>query len=70
MTILIISLVLSSWFLIGLVAGLICSWIDVKYNGFRYEWIDPLKMSFLGVLLLIWSLFFYFRSKKKDKKSY
>jgi hypothetical protein len=54
------------WFLLGLVSGLVCSWIDYKYNNFRrYEWITPFKMSFLGPILLIWIPYFYACSVKK-----
>lgn len=56
-----------SWFLIGLLSGFVCSCIDTKYKGFRFNWIDPLKMSFLGLIIFIWVPFLLVRSKK-DKK--
>jgi len=55
-----------AWCMIGLFTGFICSWIDYKYNGFiPYNWSDPFKMSFLGIILLIWLPFFYRKSKFK-----
>lgn len=56
-----------SWFLIGLLSGLVCSLIDTQYKGFRFNWLDPLKMSFLGLIIFIWAPFLLIRSKK-DKK--
>lgn len=67
MTFTIIGLFLLCWFLIGLISGFICSGIDSKYNGFRFDYTAAFKMSFLGVLLLIWMPFFYARSKKEQK---
>lgn len=56
-----------SWFLIGLLSGLVCSGIDTKYKGFRFNWFDPFKMSFLGLVIFIWAPFLLVRSKR-DKK--
>lgn len=59
------------WFMIGLTTGFICSWIDCKYNNFNhYNWTDPFKMSFLGILILIWLPFFYRKSKIKKALSW
>lgn len=55
------------WFLIGLISGFFCSFVDTKYKGFRFNWLDPFKMSFLGLVIFIWAPFLLVRSKR-DKK--
>lgn len=69
-----IGIFLVSWFLIGLLSGLICSCIDTKYKGFRFNWLDPFKMSFLGLIIFIWIPFLFMRSKKnkelRDKRKF
>lgn len=68
MSIVSVILLLICWFLIGLSTGLICSWIDCKYNNIhRYDWEAAFKMSFLGLLLLIWMPFFFVRSKNEKR---
>lgn len=62
-----IGIFLVSWFLIGLLSGLICSGIDTQYKGFRFNWLDPFKMSFLGLIVLIWIPFLFMRSRKNKE---
>lgn len=68
MSIEVVILLFISWFLLGLSAGLICSWIDCKYNGFHhFDWIAAVKMSFLGIFLVVWTPLFFKRSKREKK---
>ena len=60
-----VGLYLIGWFLVGLFSGFFCSFVDTRYKGFRFNWFDPFKMSFLGLLLFIWTPFFFMRSKKE-----
>lgn len=55
------------WFLIGLISGFFCSFVDTKYKGFRFNWLDPFKMSFLGLVIFIWAPFLLVRSKRNRK---
>ena len=56
-----------SWFLIGLFSGFICSLIDNQYKGFRFNWLDPFKMSFLGLIIFIFIPFLFVRSKQNKQ---
>lgn len=67
MTYSIVGLFIISWVLIGLISGFFCSFVDVKYKGFRFDWVGPFKMSFLGLIIFIWVPFFFIRSKN-DKR--
>lgn len=65
MSIQMVILLFISWFLLGLSAGFTCSWIDCKYNNIlHFDWKAAAKMSFLGLVLVVWTPFFFIRSKK------
>lgn len=67
MTYPIVGLFIIIWLFVGLISGLFCSFIDVKYKGFRFNWFDPFKLSFLGLIIFLWAPFFFIRSKN-DKR--
>lgn len=68
MNILIVLSFFISWFFTGLVGGIICSWVDCRYNNFpTIDYKGTVKFSFLGLLLLLWSFYFWYNSKKEAK---
>lgn len=68
MTIATVLLFFLSWVLLGFVGGLICSWVDCKYNHFpTIDYKGIIKFSFLGLLLFLWSFYFLYNSRKEDK---
>lgn len=63
------ALYIVTWFFIGFFSGLMCSFIDLKFNNnLKFEVKTALLYSPFGLLLFLFALFYLFKNIKKDQK--